>query len=303
MKKIFLTVMLICTMAFSTVATAYAGVKVQAGTRQVQADDILVKEAAPGALKKGKNIYLRCKYVSFEDGITYELVSGDAKIEKVTSEDGLITIKIKSESNKEPAVIRLSNVKMYLDGSLAEGDYPLELITEESDKFPDNAFGQSYDSESSGFDDKFIVFDESFFTVEGSANMANASDNDTAGISEISVGTGEENESGSYINESSYVMLPVRFISEALNDSAVVSWDDTTKTVNIMMGQRTMAFTVGKSTMNVNGNDIPLVTPMEIKDERAFLSLRDLGYAMGISEDKIYWDDETKTAYLNYKGE
>ena len=70
-----------------------------------------------------------------------------------------------------------------------------------------------------------------------------------------------------------------------------------------MMGQRTMAFTVGKSTMNVNGNDIPLVTPMEIKDERAFLSLRDLGYAMGISEDKIYWDDETKTAYLNYKGE
>ena len=302
MKKIFFTALLICAMTFSAVS-AYAGPLVTAGTRQVTADNIIIKESAPGALKKDKNIYLRCQYVSFEDGIEYKVLSGDGKVDNVTSEDGIIKVSIKSESSKEPMVIELSNVKMYLNGSLAEGAYPLELITEESDEYPDNAFGQSYNSDDSNFNTKYIVFDDEFFTVEGSTNMENSSDDVKTDLPEVVVNTNSGNEAGAYINDNSYVMLPVRFITEALNGSAIVSWDDATKKVTILMGSRYMSFTVGKDTMNVNGTEVPLATPMEIKDDRAFLSLRDLGCALGISDEKIYWDDETKTAYLNYKGE
>ncbi len=303
MKKLFFTAVLICAMTFSSVCSAYAGPVVTAGTRQVTADNIIIKESVPGALKKGKNIYLRCQYVSFEDGIEYTVLSGDGKIDSVSSEDGIIKVSVKSESSKEPMVIELSNVKMYLNGSLAEGAYPLELITEESDEYPDNAFGQTYNSDDSNFNTKYIVFDDEFFTVEGSTNMENSSDYAKSQLPEVIVDTKEGNDSGAYINDESYVMLPVRFIAESLNGSAIVSWDDATKKVTILMGDRYMSFTSGESTMNINGTDVPLNTPMEIKDGRAFLSLRDLGCALGISDDKIYWDDETKTAYLNYKGE
>ena len=36
-----------------------------------------------------------------------------------------------------------------------------------------------------------------------------------------------------------------------------------------------------------------------IKDDYTFISLRDLGYALGLNDDKISWDDATKTATLN----
>lgn len=308
MKKLFLTAVMIVAMSVGAVVPSFAGVKVEAGARQVQAEDILVKESAPGALQKGKYIYLRCQYVSFEDGINYEVVSGDGKIDKVSSEDGIIKIHIKSQSSKEPMVIKLSNVNMYLNGGLPDGDYPLELVTEESEEYKDNAFGQNYDSDDSNFDTKYLVFDKAFFTVEGtSKNMENASDKKDDDlvliIPEIAVDVSYGNKSGAYINESNYVMLPVRFVAEAFSDRAIVSWDDSTKTVTIIMGTRVISFTVGSKTMKINGNDVPLVSPMEIKDGRSFLSLRDLGYAMGVREGRIHWDNETKTAYLNYKGE
>ena len=58
MKKMFFTAVLICAMTFSSVCAAYAGPTVTAGTRQVTADNIIIKESAPGAIKKDKNIYL-----------------------------------------------------------------------------------------------------------------------------------------------------------------------------------------------------------------------------------------------------
>ncbi|MGYP005764957875 len=303
MKKFIISLAAVCALAVGAPVFAYAGTVVTAGERQVQAEDIIITESAPGAFKKDKNIYLKCDYVSFEDGITYEVVSGDAKVKDVSTDNGIIKISIRSESTSEPAVIRLSNVKMYLDGALPEGTYALELVTEESDQFKDNMFGETYDSEDNQFDTKSLVFDDDFLIVQGSSNMENASDNESALIEEVAVSAAEGNETGAYITDSGYVMVPLRFVAEGLNSSAIVAWDDETKTVNIMLGDRVTKFTLGLDTMTINGVDVPVSTPMEIKDDRAFLSLRDVGHAMGIDDSKIYWDDETKTAYLNYKGE
>ena len=51
--------------------------------------------------------------------------------------------------------------------------------------------------------------------------------------------------------------------------------------------------------MNMNGVGTALNAAPEIKDGRVFLPLRDLGYALGLSDNQITWDATTNTATLN----
>lgn len=95
-----------------------------------------------------------------------------------------------------------------------------------------------------------------------------------------------------------YTMLPVRAVTEALSGSAIVIWDDATKTVTITFGQR-VSMTVGSKQMMINGVSVAMQAACEITDSRAFIPLRDLGYALGLNDSKINWDDSTKTATLN----
>ena len=94
-------------------------------------------------------------------------------------------------------------------------------------------------------------------------------------------------------------MLPVRAVTELLSNSAIVRWDDATKTVTIAMGQRIVNMTVGSKMMVINGVNVAMQSKCEITDSRAFIPLRDLGYALGLNDSQISWDDATKTATLN----
>ena len=94
-------------------------------------------------------------------------------------------------------------------------------------------------------------------------------------------------------------MLPVRAIVEALSGVAAIKWDDASKTAFFNMGSRNFSMTVGKNVMNIMGIDVPMNTPAIIKDERIFIPVRDLGYALGLTDEKIVWDEATRTATLN----
>ena len=96
-----------------------------------------------------------------------------------------------------------------------------------------------------------------------------------------------------------YTMLPVRAVTEALSNVAIVRWDDATRTVTITFGSRIISMTVGSSTMNIDGVPVQMQAAVEITGDRAFIPLRDMGYALGLGDDKIAWDDATKTATLN----
>ena len=114
----------------------------------------------------------------------------------------------------------------------------------------------------------------------------------TAGTKEIAL------DVPAYISNG-YTMLPIRAITEALSDSAIVRWDDATKTVTIAFGQRIVNMTVGSKMMVINGVNVAMQSKCEITDSRAFIPLRDLGYALGLNDSQISWDDATKTATLN----
>ena len=101
-----------------------------------------------------------------------------------------------------------------------------------------------------------------------------------------------------YINDAGYTMLPVRAVANALGiDKNAVLWDQPTRTVTIMYGQRIITMTYGQKVIYVNGSALPASSAVEIKDGRTFLPMRDLATALGVLD--IQWDSVNRTATLN----
>ena len=252
------------------------------------------------------------------------------KIESVkTNSDGLLTFKIKTESQKEAATIRISDIELYMERSLPAGEYDLSVVAlEEADDAvkvesgnvtytglsgenglsEKDAIIRNYND---GDDDETGLFDIDEVTVlDGYVTIVTAGrDQDdstfttkvtvTIGANTMMAGTKEiALDVPAYI-ANGYTMLPVRAVTEALSGSAIVRWDDASKTVTITFGQRVINMTVGSRTMVISGVNVAMQAACEITDSRAFIPLRDLGYALGLNDSKIAWDDATKTATLN----
>ncbi|MDY3926582.1 MAG: copper amine oxidase N-terminal domain-containing protein, partial [Anaerotignum sp.] len=101
-----------------------------------------------------------------------------------------------------------------------------------------------------------------------------------------------------YISAAGYTMLPVRAVAVALGiNTNNVLWDQATKTVTILYGQRIITMVAGQKVVYVNGSAIPASASVEIVDGRTFLPMRDLATALGVTD--ITWDAATKTATLN----
>lgn len=105
-------------------------------------------------------------------------------------------------------------------------------------------------------------------------------------------------ESESYV-ESGSMMVPVRGMAMAFSENSIVSWDESSKTVNVLMGSRVIQMTVGSRVMIVNGTEYNMTSTAVIKDGRIFVPLRDFCHALGISDNKIVWDEETQTVTIN----
>ncbi|MPM65637.1 hypothetical protein SDC9_112534 [bioreactor metagenome] len=115
----------------------------------------------------------------------------------------------------------------------------------------------------------------------------------TVGATTMAAGTATVTlDAPAYINAANYTMLPLRAITEAFG--ATVNWDDASKTVTIMGGQRIISMTIGSKTMYINGTPVAMNTAPEITSARTFVPVRDLANALGISN--INWT-ETSNSY------
>ena len=81
-----------------------------------------------------------------------------------------------------------------------------------------------------------------------------------------------------------------------ISDNAVI-WNQPTRNVTIMHGQRIISMTLGQKVVYVNGSALPASSAVEITDGRTFLPMRDLATALGVTD--ITWDSATRTATLN----
>ncbi len=102
-----------------------------------------------------------------------------------------------------------------------------------------------------------------------------------------------------YINDAGYTMLPMRALVENLPEEVQkkVLWDGQSKTALILCGMTTYRLTAGEKEAKRNGDKVILNTPLEIKDGRVFLPLRDM--VMFWDNGKISWDASTKTVHIS----
>lgn len=274
--------------------------------KNFEISDITIKEAEAGILTKGKSLYFKADNLQFEDGATFEVVSGNVKISDVSTKNGVLRIDIDKSSSGEPSEILISNLKLFVEGSLPNGVYPLDLITEESDNFTNNMFGEVYGdkNESGKFDVSSVTAISNFVTVNitGDTESISNSLKINAVIGEDTMMSGERTitlDEPSYINNDGHVMMPLRAVTEAMYGKAILSWDDDAKSVTILMGSKIINMTVESKSMIVNGSNIQMSSAPELKGGRVFLPLRELGYALGINDSNIKWDESTKTVTIN----
>lgn len=283
--------------------------------RNVAIGDIIVTETAAGYLKKDTVLYLGLENLDFDGTPTVEVVEGDIKIDKVKVEKvgdyDAVAIYIKTSSNKTPAVLKVTNNELYLGRSIPAGAYELSLVEGKgaaaTASTHEDAIFRNYADPSKktiDFDTDEVVVLKNFVNVV-TAGRDQGDDTFTTSIA-VTIGAdkliaGDKEialDVPAYI-ANGYTMLPVRAITEALSSVAIVRWDDATHTVTITFGSRVISMTVGSKTMNINGVAVQMQAACEITDGRAFIPLRDLGYALGLNDNKIAWDDAAKTAKLN----
>lgn len=310
------------------VATVKAPYTIEAKTSEVLIDyryvpvnEIVITEAEDGLLEEDDVIVLEVEKMDFEDAGSYEVTEGDIDVKvDVDTDDKTAQLKVtvKDEST-EASTIVISGLELYLDRTLPVGGYALTevkatgndqatILWENSTDVKGDKNPKAYDyvpaekTASNGFFKlKDITVNDSYVEV-----VTQARDQDdyttnrkiviTIGATTMAVGTETVTlDAPAYINAENYTELPLRAVSEAFG--ATVAWDDASRTVTVMMGQRIVSMTIGSKTMYINGTPVAMNTAPEITADRTFVPVRDLANALGIS--KIDWNEAAATVTLN----
>lgn len=274
--------------------------------------NIVVKEAEDGLWKKGSEFKFSLdRNIDTENDATYTVDDkSDLEVKKIKNDLGF---KIDKESS-DAATVTISDISLYMSRNLAAGAYDLQLNTTGSGKFMEQAIlaPTGVKTEEATVKYQYYNNDDSFDHVvkEGFVNIITAGrDQDDASFTKkvvVPVGekyiiAGEEQvalDVPAYISAAGYTMLPVRAVATALGiNNNNVLWNQASRTVTILYGQRIITMVAGQKVVTVNGNTIPASATVQIKDGRTFLPMRDLATALGVTD--ITWDAATKTATMN----
>lgn len=278
--------------------------------------NIVVKEAEDGLWKKDSVFKFSLdRNIDTEDDATYTVDDkSDMEVKKIKNDLGF---RVDKESG-DAATVTISDISLYMSRSLAAGAYDLQLDTTGSDKFmKQNVYSNIAAPATGKTDERTVAYqyynnDDNFKHVvkEGFVNIITAGrDQDDASFTKkvvVPVGekyiiAGEEQvalDVPAYISAAGYTMLPVRAVATALGiNNNNVLWNQASRTVTILYGQRIITMVAGQKVVTVNGNTIPASATVQIKDGRTFLPMRDLATALGVTD--ITWDAATKTATMN----
>lgn len=278
--------------------------------------NIVVKEAEDGLWKKDSVFKFSLdRNIDTEDDATYTVDDkSDMEVKKIKNDLGF---RVDKESG-DAATVTISDISLYMSRSLAAGAYDLQLNTTGSDKFmQQNVYSNIAAPATGKTDERTVAYqyynnDDNFNHVvkEGFVNIITAGrDQDDASFTKkvvVPVGekyiiAGEEQvalDVPAYISAAGYTMLPVRAVATALGiNNNNVLWNQASRTVTILYGQRIITMVAGQKVVTVNGNTIPASASVQIKDGRTFLPMRDLATALGVTD--ITWDAATKTATMN----
>ena len=288
--------------------------------------DIVVTEAEAGLWEEKEAVFQfaieKGDVMQFEKDATFT-VNEESEMEvndSTTKSSGKLAFQVKEGSDEEAAVVTISDLELYMSRDIPNGLYDLLL---ETSMEQGSDMDTSFSSKGSGAgylntvlfggkenDDYYVgdVADYEEVAKEGFINVVTPGKDVEGFTTKVVVPVGEsyilsgdnriELDVPAYINQDGYTMLPVRAVANALGISTnAVLWDQPTRTVTIMHGQRIITMTLGQKVIYVNGSALPASSAVEITDGRTFLPMRDLATALGVTD--ITWDSVNRTATLN----
>lgn len=106
-----------------------------------------------------------------------------------------------------------------------------------------------------------------------------------------------ETDGAPYIDENGRTMLPVRAVANSLSiDDDDIIWDGENQTITIKTEAGDVVITIGSQEIVTPTRTVTTASPAVIRsDGRTYLPLRAVMTALGILENDIQWDEETKT--------
>ncbi len=283
--------------------------------------NIVITEAEAGLWDKGSKFALCLDKIDFDDDavITANKDSG-LTVKNVKTSNGEITFTVDSRSDEEPAEVTISNLTLYMDRNLPAGAYDLSvygltMLGVSTADDAENFRASRYSAGADGYLVQTLYADDTVFVGEKAEDISYVAKTgfvhiitggrDVDGfttklivpIGEAYLIAGEKNielDVPAYINSNGYTMLPIRAVATALGtDNSNVLWDQASRTVTILYGSRIISMTAGASVMYVNGSAIPTSATLELTGDRAFLPMRDLATALGVTD--LTWDSDSNT--------
>ena len=293
--------------------------------------NIVITEAEAGLWAKGSELWFaidKGDYIQFEDDATFTVdeksgleiddFTGKDKVNADGDEVTSIGFEIDEESD-EPATVTISDMELFMQRNIPAGPYDLTangtafVAYREQTLFAPDCDNEKCNGKCDKKDNDCIVddvCDYSDVVKEAFVNIITAGRevDDASFTTKVVVPVGESYiisgekqitlDVPAYISAAGYTMLPVRAVAVALGiNTNNVLWDQATKTVTILYGQRIITMVAGQKVVYVNGSAIPASSSVEIVNGRTFLPMRDLATALGVTD--ITWDAATKTATLN----
>lgn len=279
-------------------AVAPVNVKVDAanvrtGIKEQPLNEITITEGVKEALIKGDLV------VTLEDGEwtdtpAIKVAEGnvDLDVDGAKVDGPTLTIPVKSDSSK-PATIKISGAEIDLNRSIAEGDIDV--------KVGGSAIVRNYyDKDSDKLDKGF--FKQEFAAKAVVARVITPADGNTKAGEAVKftidgttykVGDVEKTMDVAPYIKDGRTMMPIRFVADAVgvNESNII-WNNDTRTVVIIKGDRVASIVIGSNVLTVNGTEIPMDVAAEIKDGRTMLPLRFVAQALGA---QVAWDEATRT--------
>ena len=97
-----------------------------------------------------------------------------------------------------------------------------------------------------------------------------------------------------------YTMLPLRALTNALGQEADIQWNAVSKVITVDINGNSYRILASQNILMKGDESIALSAPVEVKDGRTFLSLRDWMTILEIPSAQVSWNPDAKTVDLEY---
>ncbi|WZL73579.1 copper amine oxidase N-terminal domain-containing protein [Clostridiaceae bacterium 35-E11] len=270
---------------------------VRTGIKDQEIGEITITENKDEAIKKGDLVLELDDDVEWTEVPEIEVVEGnlDLDVDNAKVKGSVLTIPVDSDSSK-PATIKISEIKLDLDRTIAEGDINVQVG---GDAIVRNTTeGTSLKLDNGAFKEEFAVETviARVITPADGNTMAGQEVKFVIDSAEYSIGDEVKTADVAPYIKDGRTMLSVRYVAQAMgvNEDSII-WNGDARTVTIFKGDRIAQITIGSNELMVNGTPIMMDTVAEIKDGRTMLPISFVAKALGATTE---WDGATRTVTI-----